>query len=388
MSILLKQLQNHQNHEQVIDTPSPSSDFGQLSSTPPVGSIIFDNSSNDPLGSLNFGSSLQSSFNDNVFSPAQLGVRSSQAMANELKTKSNLHGEYAANLDVFCAASSEERQLKTAAWMLELLMKLDNATKTQNETMSDKLQKDAREYAFYTLLSWKLSSYSGKVSDAVIHAMRDVGIRDVPPQNETALLRDLKTLINEKLTGDKSLLKKKIKDSLSPNSKYRNLALLTKNIIGNHNIPLTVELYIRIAFLRSVAVAIDMDPSHPGHRDGGKFWEEVDIALLDIRSAKNADNVTGTFIQLYQNDIKTFGAPENSGLKVAPALPHQKIIDTCATEVDTPSKVVKLWEKRLEDYREENSSRGDLNENGKRRRVDGTPTEDSEQASGSMVDQA
>ncbi|THU79211.1 hypothetical protein K435DRAFT_875730, partial [Dendrothele bispora CBS 962.96] len=102
---------------------------------------------------------------------------------------------------------------------------------------------------------------------------------------------------------------------------HRNLALLTKAIIGqSHNVPLTVELYVRVAFLHSVAVAIKSQPTYLASKD--RFWEEVDIALLDIRNAKDTKKITLMFIQLYQNDVNTFGAPENSELKTAPALAH------------------------------------------------------------------
>ncbi|THV01054.1 alpha/beta-hydrolase [Dendrothele bispora CBS 962.96] len=271
MSVLFKQIQSS---EESSSTSSSLADSHQLSagflspfpsnnsSNDSLGSFDFSGPSASHLDSLGFGNSTTSL--STTFSPAQLGVRSSQATASDLKIKRNLHGEYAANLDSFCAASTEERQLMTAAWTLELLMKIDNATKTQSTTMSEKLQKDAREYAFLVLLSWKLSSYSGKVSDAVIQSMRDTGIRDVPPENETALLKELGTLISEKLTGDKCTIKKKIYDSLSPTSKHRNLALLTKAIIGqSHNVPLTVELYVRVAFLRSVAAAVKSQPTPP-----------------------------------------------------------------------------------------------------------------------------
>ncbi|THU77038.1 hypothetical protein K435DRAFT_112634 [Dendrothele bispora CBS 962.96] len=86
------------------------------------------------------------------------------------------------------------------------------------------------------------------------------------------------------------------------------------------------------------------------------------------------------FIQLYQNDVNTFGAPENSGLKTAPALAHQKTIDICATDVATPSKVIRQWESRLKDH---NDGTDRLNGNGKRRRIDSeVQDEEEEEVSG------
>ncbi|THU85188.1 hypothetical protein K435DRAFT_970820 [Dendrothele bispora CBS 962.96] len=297
MSVLFKQIQTNKESS---STSSSLTDSHQLSTADHLSHL-------DSLNFRNLTTPLST-----AFSPAQLGVHLSQATVSDLKNKGNLHGEYAANLDSFCAASTEEWQLMTTAWTLKLLMKIDNATKTQSAAMSEKLQKDAREYVFLVLLSWKLSSYT-------INARR--WYQGCSTRKRDCVAQGTWNINQREAHRQQVYIKKKIYDSLSPTSKHRNLALLTKAIIGqSHNVPLTVELYVCVAFLHSVAVAIKSQPTYLASKD--RFWEEVDIALLDIRNAKDTKKITLMFIQLYQNDVNTFGAPENSELKTAPALAH------------------------------------------------------------------
>ncbi|THV04304.1 hypothetical protein K435DRAFT_961932 [Dendrothele bispora CBS 962.96] len=310
-----------------------------------------------PHDSFGFSGTSDSSITAPFSFSQQLGVRSTQAIVVDLKNKSNLHGQYATNLDSFAVASGEERNLMHAAWMQEILMKLDSSHKSESEGISDSLKKDAWAYASYTLLSWKLASYSGKISDAVIQAMRNCGIKDVPENSQIAKIKELTTYIGTQITNDKNRLKKKVIDSLAPQSNLRNIANLAKAVIGAQSILLTAELYVRLVFLRQVAAAIQSKPDHPANNDGTKWWEEIDKGLLDVRNEGDAERVSNNFIRVYTTDIKTYGDPELSGLKPAASLPLQKLVDSCAMTVEVPAKTKNIWKEWV-------------NENGKRARVE------------------
>ncbi|THV07208.1 hypothetical protein K435DRAFT_788624 [Dendrothele bispora CBS 962.96] len=337
MSLLFQQMQDNDHADLTPSSQNSSFDF--------------------PQELFGFSETNEQSMPQNFLSSQQLGVRPTQAVITDLKIKGSLHGQYATNVDNFALANAEERNLMHAAWMQEILMKLDLSLKTESDGVSDSLKKDARAYASYTLLSWKLASYSGKIPDAVIQAMRNCGIKDVPENSQIAKVKELSTYIGTQITNDKNRLKKKIIDSLVPQSNLGNIANLAKAIIGTQNIPLTVEFYVRLAFLRQVAAAIQNKPDHPANNDGAKWWEEVDKALLDARNEDDGEKVSNNFIRVYSADIKKYGDPELSSLKTMAPLPLQKTVDLCAMTVEVPAKTKNIWKQWV-------------NENGKRARAE------------------
>ncbi|THU96798.1 hypothetical protein K435DRAFT_797027 [Dendrothele bispora CBS 962.96] len=139
-------------------------------------------------------------------------------------------------------------------------------------------QKDARAYASYTLLSWKLASYSGKISAAVI-----------------------------------------VIDLLAPQSNLCNIANLAKAVIGAQSIPLTAELYVCLAFLLQVAAAIQSKPDHPANNDGTKWWEEIDKGFSDARNKGDAERISKYVLDLI-SFIRTLIDPLNLAISFVSTL--------------------------------------------------------------------
>ncbi|KAJ7782482.1 hypothetical protein DFH07DRAFT_949281 [Mycena maculata] len=152
--------------------------------------------------------------------------------------------------------------------------------------------------------------YSGTVETAVMAALRDSQVKDLP--NEDSFDVDiLKAVVARQFTTDKSELKKLIKDATdSADSDTRNIAVVANQALSRFcpQLKLSLAVFYCIAFIRR-----HIDKGHPN----GKFWILLDDELEDINKDGPVAYVESMEI-CYEDDIAKYGDPATTKLKVAP----------------------------------------------------------------------
>ncbi|KAJ7085867.1 hypothetical protein C8R43DRAFT_1142491 [Mycena crocata] len=159
------------------------------------------------------------------------------------------------------------------------------------------------------LLLPSIRYYSGTVEAAVIAALRDCQVKDLP--NEDSFNVDLlKAVVARQFTTDKSELKKLIKDaSDSADSDARNVALIANQALSRFcpQLKPSLAVFYRIAYIRR-----HIDIGHPN----GKFWVKVDDELEDLNGGGPAAFVESMDI-CYEDDVAKYGDPVKTKIKVA-----------------------------------------------------------------------
>ncbi|KAK7462124.1 hypothetical protein VKT23_007727 [Stygiomarasmius scandens] len=123
---------------------------------------------------------------------------------------------------------------------------------------------------------------------------------------------------------------------MEPKSSIANIANLSKALVGGHQLAITQELYMRVAFLRLVAMKIMDDPDHDANYSPEKWWKEVDDWLKDMRAAGSPVIIAQSFLKILEDDIAKYGDPVNSGITTTECTAVQKIVGNWARRVELP----------------------------------------------------
>ncbi|KIM79395.1 hypothetical protein PILCRDRAFT_10515 [Piloderma croceum F 1598] len=174
-----------------------------------------------------------------------------------------------------------------------------------------------------------ISSYQGKVSKALMDAMRELNISMLPPLKETSQNKQVITELGNCLTQARFTLRDLIIKSMQDEVDISKIADLAHAIIGKTEFKPTVHMYMCLAFLRW------MYEKYPT-LDGNKWWIKVDDSLVTMQKKYT----TETELSKYREDIKKYGDPSDSERKVTPTslLPGwQVMLQAHAKKVETAS---------------------------------------------------
>ncbi|KIM72049.1 hypothetical protein PILCRDRAFT_16488 [Piloderma croceum F 1598] len=149
-------------------------------------------------------------------------------------------------------------------------------------------QNNLRVYANAFLLSPMISYYRGKLPEALIDALCELSIASLPPNKEAAQCKQVAAQIGKHLTTARNALKTQIKASVKDET---NLAVLASAIIGKSDIKPTVQLYMRLAFLRWHMLNFPNLPAED-------WWFKVDDTLVKWRTKWTSEvQITNDFPQ-------------------------------------------------------------------------------------------
>ncbi|KZP29459.1 hypothetical protein FIBSPDRAFT_815986 [Athelia psychrophila] len=217
----------------------------------------------------------------------------------------------ASDFESFMKASDvAEHMMILMATVLEVRDGLEAQKAVDEWRVPNQLKANIKVYSHAFVLSPLINSYRGKASESLLEAMRELEIAEIPPTKETGQVKILITSISSTLTGQRNVLKTKISDSLKPESPTRNIAALANAVIGKSRIKPTLQLYIRLAFIRFHVV------NYPSIEDEN-FWIRVDQTMEDWRSASlTAVEITQAYNNMYSADKELYGDPATSSFRV------------------------------------------------------------------------
>ncbi|THU86068.1 hypothetical protein K435DRAFT_868668 [Dendrothele bispora CBS 962.96] len=256
--------------------------------------------------------------------------RSLSSYAQQLKEQYDLDPNASAEVDKYCGLTLEERLLLGFIVNLkhtQILKKTMN--KSEDYRIPGALLTSLRSHAFMLLLSPRLVAYRGNIAKATVDAMRELGVSDIPAPHELGKLKIVQKGINDYLTDCRYQIKDKIAGDLKKKRKNRsNVATLTSKIIGEKSVTITLALYRRVSFLKTLK--------------GDNFWVKADKVVGEWREAagKDASKLLGFFEFTYKEDCNNYGDPSQSGVIATPSaeIPaHQKVIDEHAAKVKPPA---------------------------------------------------
>ncbi|KAJ3509006.1 hypothetical protein NLJ89_g5451 [Agrocybe chaxingu] len=245
------------------------------------------------------------------------GMRTLIAFGRLVKQRKKLTDEAETEFDLYCQTEDvEERMALQFVLMLETrdLMKEIQKEDSERWSVSEDLKKDISRYVHTFMLSSSVTSYKGNAPEVILKMMREHKVNDLPSEKRRRETSDILSTIGKTLTQCRNVTKAKIIASLDREKKgadegIRNIADLTAAIIGTTDVNPTLQLYMRVAFLRWIAI------NYPKVED--KYWDRVDLVLFQYRtSGKTALELTGTFNKMYRDDIAMFGNPADTHHKV------------------------------------------------------------------------
>ncbi|KDR74878.1 hypothetical protein GALMADRAFT_249787 [Galerina marginata CBS 339.88] len=226
--------------------------------------------------------------------------------AKRLIRKAGLNEKLAQEFEEFLMMSEAEQRLAQFAISLQIRASLDDRKKSQAQTyqVPEELKSTIKTYARAALLSPTITSYRGNVEKHILAAMQDLNVHSLPETNEVAQVRKVVQEIQTALTNFRSVIKSKLKASLPVGSLTRNIGDLAHAIIGNNPIQVTLQHYIRFAFLRW---AVEDTPTNVSDDD---FWVTVDATINDIRtSCKTEAAIARCLTHKYEEDKLKYGDP-------------------------------------------------------------------------------
>ncbi|KAJ7203368.1 hypothetical protein GGX14DRAFT_570243 [Mycena pura] len=203
-------------------------------------------------------------------------------------------------------ANRDERDAMTTLWVLNTNEKLDKfmVAKTEDYKPSDALVKIIRKYGWALVLLSNIHYYAGTLEDAIIAAMRESDVKELP-EEDSLEHSELVKFIGGELTTIKYITKKAVIDSLEKKSDIRNIAKLTEALLHHaKQVPVTFGLYMRIAFMRHHVLQ-----NHPNK----SFWYKLDDDLQDLRKETPEDFIAA-LRYVYDEDVKQFGDPQVTGI--------------------------------------------------------------------------
>ncbi|KAF8070146.1 hypothetical protein FPV67DRAFT_1623661 [Lyophyllum atratum] len=264
------------------------------------------------------------------------------------KRQKRFSAESESDLDLFCSnPSAEERSAMLYAAVLETRDIVKQSQKIEQWQVSEGLKKSIRSYTQAHLLSPTTTSYRGNGPEHILKAMRELNVRDLPPEKEVTHVKAILAVIKTTLTSFRNVVKDKIKASLEPDSPTRNIADLTHAIVNNTPVKATAQHYIRIAFLRWHVLKYES-------LSDNEWWPRVDKTLDGWRSKlKDATEIAGAFNNMYQQDIQAYGDPANTShtvIEPRDVVPWIKTVNTHAGNVQgkTVTKTVPRKRKAME----------------------------------------
>jgi len=222
-----------------------------------------------------------------------------------LKQRKKFSDAAEADLELYSQTRDiEERLALHFAIALEERDLLKQLTKPDQWVISEDLKKSIGIYVKAFLLSPTVSSYKGNAAEHVLKAMNDLNVGGIPAEGDVIQVKELLSVIGTTLTAYRNTIKTKIIASLEDGSKTRNIADLTHEIIKNTTVVATLQLYIRLAFLRWHIVTF---------RKSADTWDEVDKTLVKWRKVATTEkDLTESFNMMYQEDKVTYGDPANT----------------------------------------------------------------------------
>ncbi|THU93012.1 hypothetical protein K435DRAFT_861921 [Dendrothele bispora CBS 962.96] len=267
----------------------------------------------------------------------QTAIRSDSVVVRQIKEEYSLSTHSTRAVDRYCGMTLEERNLRlfvTCTKVLELAQKLSTS---EEWSISPVL-----EHSFTFLLSPKLTSYLGDIARNAIDALRVLGVAELPEAHEVGKLTVVQRSIKKVNTSDRYQIKAKIAKGIENNS---DIATLTSTIVGekSKSIAITAALYRRVAFLRWAATEFKSS-------SGDKWWDDVDMCLLELRTAFQGDAVGlhEVFETRYREDVETYGDPAETGsiIPISDIPAHQATLDSYAAKVAPKPSTTKQVAKR------------------------------------------
>ncbi|KII84494.1 hypothetical protein PLICRDRAFT_179322 [Plicaturopsis crispa FD-325 SS-3] len=179
-----------------------------------------------------------------------------------------------------------------------------------------------------------MTSYRGEAAQNVLNALREINLAELPPDSEPGRTKLVLEIVTNQLTSFRNIIKSKVTESISPGCKFRNLAALAHAVVGPTMVKPTLQLYIRLAFIRWHVV------NYPKIEE--EFWPKVDETLQKWRTDfTTRTELDSAFNQLYNADKVEYGDPALSEFSVIEArnVPDWQVtLSTHAKRVIAPSK--------------------------------------------------
>ncbi|KAH6905395.1 hypothetical protein BKA70DRAFT_1292980 [Coprinopsis sp. MPI-PUGE-AT-0042] len=211
-------------------------------------------------------------------------------------------------LQEMAACNSVQEQLLVAVLHLSSLRE-DASVNTWRITPD--LEINIVQYTRAFLLSSQVSFYRGQGMDtATVGLMRDLKVNGLPPSQQPSQIQVITSAVNSEFTYFRSTMKSKIIASLEPNSQTGNIANLTANLLSTTTIRPTLQLYLRVAFLRWAYLDAEKHETESGAPATEIYWEWVDKALLEnLAEFPSKREMTEALNGIYKSDIKRWGSP-------------------------------------------------------------------------------
>ncbi|KAJ2935196.1 hypothetical protein H1R20_g1888, partial [Candolleomyces eurysporus] len=214
-------------------------------------------------------------------------------------------------------------------------------------SMSERLKATIEQYSRAMILAPDISAYRGTLDIQVLGAMRALGVKGLPQTHDSDNLKLLLKEISHVLTAFRSTVKGLISQSRSNSSGTRNLASLVNALIRNTQVPPTLQLYRRVAFLVIVHLPSMFWPhankafqrwlmdTYP-QSTTSEWWIKVDEKLAKTYQGLDPEQIDRLFTQVYKDDVAKFGDPSEieSQIVEPAALPGWiQVINQYATSV-------------------------------------------------------
>ncbi|KAJ7176871.1 hypothetical protein C8R46DRAFT_45701 [Mycena filopes] len=233
------------------------------------------------------------------------------AFGSMVKSRFKFSDKSAVAFDQFMQLQGpEERNVVLFAQILELVDLVRKNEKADVWTIPSALMKKINVYTQALILSPELNAYRGlNMAEHILKAMRECNLPDVPPEAETADVDLVLSRIREKGTHWRNVLKSLVKTSLEPKSDLENIAALAHKLVQGGTIKATLQLYVRLAFIRFIMV------EYPWLTEE-TFWLKVDETIAEnAKSCTESGELDQLYNLYYQQDIEAHGDPSNT--------PHQ-----------------------------------------------------------------
>ncbi|KAF8189470.1 hypothetical protein K438DRAFT_1971592 [Mycena galopus ATCC 62051] len=201
----------------------------------------------------------------------------------------------------------EERNALQFIHTLELKDLLAKTTeeRVENWAPSNKLAKAIRKFIWALLLLPNIHFYSGTVENAVIKALRDSNVKEMPASGSF----DCDTLtkfVARKFSIARYSMKKTITSSTEKGADTGYIAALAAELLTHApTVNATLGLYFRLAFIRAHTKA---------NHTANEFWTKVDDQLEELHSETPQEFVAALEL-IYDDDIELYVAPVGSAFK-------------------------------------------------------------------------
>ncbi|PBK58315.1 hypothetical protein ARMSODRAFT_1018113 [Armillaria solidipes] len=246
--------------------------------------------------------------------PARAYQHSLQARSRIIKLLKE-HKKYTqrslTDLDNFAAAPTLEECLGmifgSVLEVRDSLQAFQDTQEAEGWKMKDDLKKLVMLYSKAFILSSTAVSFIGeKATRAVLKALRDTKTKGLPAEDDVAGEETLLSEISKALGHNRHQVKEKLllTVALPSGNQQANIAVVTSKIIGaSSQIPATLQLYMRLALVRSQLI------KYP-ELEANKFWPQVDHVCAGFL-AKSKEKYTFALNGIYQQDLARFGEPED-----------------------------------------------------------------------------